>query len=126
MRRRAEEVSYDPNCVDFLTIPYDQYILKGARTKPHSGNVRINVTEASAEVPVRGREFVPRRIYTKVADYEKHGFTEGCKGCVWIQNRVGPRVGHSACRGRIEEHIAEDQGDERAQKANTNLGHFSA
>ena len=72
VRRRAEEVSYDSNCVDFLTIPYDEYILKGARTKPHSGNVRINVPEASAEVPVRARDFLPRRIYAKVLDYEKH------------------------------------------------------
>ena len=102
VRRRVEEVSYDSNLVDFLTIPYDEYVLKGARTKPYSWNVRINVPEASAEVPVRGRDFVPRHIYTKVADYETHGFTEGCKGCVWIQNQVCPRVGHSeACRGII-------------------------
>ena len=53
-------MSYDPNCVDFLTIPYDEYILKGARKKPHSGNVRINVPEAFAEVPVWGRETIFR------------------------------------------------------------------
>ena len=98
-----------------MTIPYDEYILKGARTKPHSGNVRFSVPEASAEVPVRGREFVPRRIYTKVADYENMDIQKGVEG-VFGFNQVGPRVGHSeACRGRIEEHIAEDKGDERAE-----------
>ena len=33
IRRQAEEVAYDPECMDYLTIPYDEYVLKGAR--PH-------------------------------------------------------------------------------------------
>ena len=52
---------------------------------------------------------------------------KGVKGCVWIQNQVCPRVGHSeACRGRIEEQIAEDTSGEREQKANKRLEHFLA
>ena len=41
---------------------------------------------------------------------------------VWIKNQVGPRVGRSeACRGRIEEYVAEDTSDERAQQAKERL-----
>ena len=110
VRRRAEETSYDPDCVDFLTVTYDGYILKGARTTPLEPVVRMAAPDPAREVPVRGRDFAPRRIYTKLADYENYGFTEGCKGCVWLQNQIGPRVGHSeACRKRVVAKISEDK-----------------
>ena len=34
VRRRAEEVSYDSENVDLLTIKYDDFVMKGARTTP--------------------------------------------------------------------------------------------
>ena len=78
-------------------------------------------------MPMRGREFVPRRIYTKPADYITHGYTQGCRGCTWIQNQIGPRAGHSeVCRERIERAIAEDVTDDRAAKAKERLDHYVA
>ena len=127
IRRRAEEVAYDPECMDYLSIPYDEYVLKGARTTPIGNSVKSNLPAAVGEIPVRRREFVPRRLYIRNADYERHGFTEGCKGCVWLQVGVGPRVGHSeACRNRLEQKIAEDPGDSRAQKAKDRIDHYVA
>ena len=99
--RRAEEAGYDPECGGYLKIPYDEYVMKGARTTPVVVPGQARSPDDDPPVPVRGREFVPRRIYTRTSDYEKHGYTEGCKGCVWIRNQLGPRTGHSeACRER--------------------------
>ena len=103
VRRRAEEVAYDPECVDFLKISYNEYVLKGAKTAPLIAFPRSGVPEDPAPIPMRGREFVPRRVYLRNADYEKHGHTQGCKGCIWVQNQIGTRYPHSdACRARLE------------------------
>ena len=67
VKRRAEELSYDPNCTDYLNIKYDEYILKGAKTRQHVSMPR-NIE--SQEIPTRGREFVPRRLYMMPKDYE--------------------------------------------------------
>ena len=91
--------------------------MKGAKT---STGVRFvaPIADGADQVPMRGRDFVPRRVYMKPNDYATHGFTEGCKGCVWMQNKLGPRSNHSeACRARMEQKIAEDENDERTVKA---------
>ena len=63
VRRKAEEIAYDVNCFDFLKIPYDDYVLKGAKT---TSTVTFGARSPAEPdpVPVRGREFIPRRIYT--------------------------------------------------------------
>ena len=68
VRRRAAEVAYDPGCVDFLTIPYDEYVLRGAKTTVSVIFDGPKIPEAAGPVPFRGREFVPRRVYTKIGD----------------------------------------------------------
>ena len=83
--------------------------------------------EAAGPVPVRGREFVPRRVDTKIDDVKKHGFTNGCEGCTWIHNHLGPKAGHSEdCRDRIEQEIAKDIRDERSRKAKERIDHYTA
>ena len=34
VRRRAEEIAYDPDCMDYIKLSYEDYILEGARTNP--------------------------------------------------------------------------------------------
>ena len=62
VKRRAEDLSYDPECVNYIKITHDDYVLKGARTTPmvyfptSSGRVVL------VPIPFRGRDFVPRRL----------------------------------------------------------------
>ena len=66
-------------------------------------------------------------MYTKPADFMKHGYTEGCRGCTWLQNQLGPRTNHSeACRERIEKAVINDGGDERAKKVRERIDHYTA
>ena len=76
---------------------------------------------------MRWREFVPRRIYIKPADFDRHGFTEGCRGCTWLTHKLGPRVNHSdGCWARMEKIIGEDQTDERTKKMKDRFDHYVA
>ena len=70
VKRRAEANAYDPDCTDYLKMYYDDYVMKGARTSPAAGVPRAGAQDAEAHVPMRGREFVPRRIYIKPADFD--------------------------------------------------------
>ena len=73
------------NCIH---VSYDDYTLEGALTTPI-----LKFAPAGGEVgpvPMRSREHVPRRMYTKPADCMKHGYTEGYRGCTWLQNQLGP------------------------------------
>ena len=99
----------------------------GAKTSPPVVTHAIRGPADPEPVPVRGRGFVPRRMYTRAGDYEKHGYIEGCRGCVWLRNQLGPGVGHrEVCRTRLEEAIAKDPGDDRAKKAQERLDHYAA
>ena len=60
-------------------------------------------------------------------DYVKNGFSQGCPGCAWAQNQMGPRRGHSElCRRRLEEEIAKDDNDKRADKVKERQDHYVA
>ena len=124
VKRKAEETSYDNGCFEFLNVSYDEYIMKGARTKLHT---TAPAGMEQTEIPTRGRDFIPRRVYIRPADFARHGFTQGCKGCTWQQNRVGPRPGQSeACRARMESEIAKNEDDDRMMKVQERHDHFAA
>ena len=85
VRRRAEEIAYDPECMDYIKVSYDDYNLEAARTTPI-----VKVAQPGYEiglVPLRGREHVPRRMYTKPADFMKHGYRR-VQGLHWIAEPV--------------------------------------
>ena len=127
VRRRAEELAYDQSCIDFLKISYHDYVMKGARTAPAISFPLGGNPQRLEEIPTRGREFVPRKVYVKIGDYEKFGFTQGCRGCTWTQNRLGPRTPHNeVCKARMEKAIAEDVDDDRTRKAKESLDHYLA
>ena len=100
VRRRAEDIAYDPDCADFLKVSYNEYVLDGAKTTAIVRTPLEGGAIGPEKIPVRGREFVPRRVYTRPSDFNKHGFTEGCKGCVWAQNQTGTRYPHTDEQGK--------------------------
>jgi len=81
VRRRPEETSYDPECIDDLKIHYDDYFLKGAKSNPIAEFRGLRGPDAEEPVPLRSRESVPRRLYTRTSDSEKHGVAAGCRSC---------------------------------------------
>ena len=125
VRRRAEDISYDPECVEYLQTSYYDYVMKGAKSTVGVSFPGPGKTGETSDIPIRAREAVPRRVYVRSSDYDKHGFTMGCKGCTWFQNRLGTRPPHSdACRERLEKLIADDPEDNRAQKAKERLDFY--
>ena len=91
-------------------VGLEAYIDKGARTtvESHQGEL------AHDGVP-SDRAFVPRRARLAPDDFRGAGFTAGCRGCAWLQDRVGSRVAHNtACRERMETVMMQrDTGKER-------------
>ena len=60
---------------------------------------------------------IPRAVYLRRTDLEKHGFTRDCPGCRAVL-RGAPRMPHSAgCRKRMTEAMA---GDPRIKRAEAN------
>ena len=126
VRRKLEETSYDPECIDYFKIHYDDYVLTGAKSNPIADFRGRHGPDGEEPLPC-SRDSVPRRLYTGMSDYEKHGVTVGCKVCVWVQSQIGPRANHSeACRERIEKAISEDTSDDRAFKAKERIDHYLA
>ena len=85
VKRRAEEISYDADCFDFLKVRYDEYIMKGAKTKLY---VTAPVGIEQAAIPTLGRDVIPRRLYIRPTDYARFWYNQGCRGCVWQQNKI--------------------------------------
>lgn len=81
VRRREEDEFYDPECANELIVSYNVYVLTGAKTTTAISFPTNAEIQGSAQIPVRGREFVARRTYTRASDYLRHGYTQGCKGC---------------------------------------------
>ena len=64
------------------------------------------------------------------SDFTKHVFSQGCPGCTYAQNGIGPKRNHSeACRRRrrrMEEQIGKIASDIRADKARERQDHSMA
>ena len=50
-------------------------------------------------------------MYLKAADFETHGYSDGCDGCARLQAGMDPRPHTETCRARLEEELA--KGDNR-------------
>ena len=126
VRRRAKENSCDAELIDAIKMSYDEYILEGAKTTPAVTFARPAAVEPEPPVPMRGRDFVPRRLYTKASDYIAHGYTQGCRGCEWLQNKLGTRTGHTEeCRTRIEKAVSESAEADRVSKVHERIDHYA-
>ena len=83
--------------------------------------------DVPAQIRTRGSGIVPRRAYLMPRDFSKHGFCQGCPGCIYAQNGIGPKRNHSEdCRRIVEEEIGKDNSDNRADKLKERQDHFMA
>ena len=113
IKPRVAESAYDPGCIDYITVTYNDFVLAGAKSQGAKLRFADPDMPVTARMPATraGPEFVPRRVYLKPDDFVKHGFTVSCPGCTWLQNGLGARRGHSeACR-LIEKCLADGDDD---------------
>ena len=89
--------------------------------------IRIRFPNEEGAEPAEWRkpreESGPRGIHLKKEDFERHGYSNECKGCRWMQSGIGRRTtGHGApahsflCRQRLEAALREER-NPRAQGA---------
>ena len=72
-------------------------------------------------------EVVPRRMMLRRGDFERHGYTAGCPGCLHYQIEGSARAGHTEeCRKRIEEAIAaSDDGATRVEQSRSKMSRYA-
>ena len=74
--------------------------------------------QGAAPEEVRELGYNPRRVFIKLADLERHGFTAGCRRCGLMRNGL-PALGVKhidACRTRVEQAMR-DAAHPRLQRA---------
>ena len=106
IRRRPEEERWkgeNLNC--FIHFPWkvndkiDEAEFVMEDLSPPVPSLRPDTIPDLPDVTVRQEQ--PRRMYVKIDDLRKHGFTTGCAGCTALEYN-GPRTGHNdTCRQRI-------------------------
>ena len=63
-----------------------------------------------------GYEAVPRRVYLQRGDFEKHGYTQRCPGCVSILKGTTRQAHSEACRRRMEDLMKDTDKAKQAEK----------
>ena len=51
------------------------------------------------------KETKARDVYFRKTDFEKHGYTTGCPGCLRLRVNGAPRLHTKACKYRIKEEL---------------------
>ena len=118
VRRVPDTEAYDKDCKEVIFVKYTDYVRGGPRTLP----IAVHVPGAIARHPDPSRipnTYVPRAAYLRPKDFDKFGFTDGCRGCEFLATGIGKRQNKSAeCRLRVEALLAgEDEGKRRLQEA---------
>ena len=81
--------------------------------------------DVPAQIPTQGAGIVPRLVFLMPGDFSKHGFSQGCPGCIYAQNGIGPKGNHSEyCKRGTEEEIGKDNLDTRADKVKERQDHL--
>ena len=109
--------------------PIDEYVQKEAKMPFEDVRSHRHILEGHAPVPVApSRAFVPRRARLGQQDFEDFGYTQGCRGCEYLQTGIGQRQNHSdQCRDRIEAELAKsDQDRARLDKSKDRIDHWAA
>ena len=68
-------------------------------------------------VPTENQRPIPRRLYIKATDIERHGATVNWKGCVATLRGQGGVPHTDTCRKRLTDEIEKGQDGERAKRA---------
>jgi hypothetical protein len=76
------------------------------------------VAQGAAEPEVHVPEYNPHRVFIRLEDLERHGFTAGCRRCILMrEGRRSHGVRHrDECRKRVEQALR-DAGDARLERA---------
>ena len=74
--------------------------------------------QGAGEPEVRVQEYNPHRVFIRLEDLERHGFTAGCRRCILMrEGRRAHGVKHrDECRDRLEQALR-DVGDARLDRA---------
>ena len=67
--------------------------------------VHIDVQEVPGEPRVLEKETKARDVYLRKSDFEKHGYTTGCPGCLRLRVDGAPKLHTKACKDRIKEEL---------------------
>ena len=73
-----------------------------------------NIDGAPVATTQRQEEKRARRVYLKQSDFEQHGYSDNCEGCLRLQAGMDARPHAETCRARLEEELA--KGDNRRCK----------
>lgn len=120
-----DDVAYDLDMLNQISLKYYTFISEGFQAPPAvvARGVGGRPNPDAAPVPAACGEFAPRRMRLNRNDFDAHGFTAGCPGCIHIQSGLAGSRNHSEeCRKRIEEMVSED----RREKAKDRIDHWVA
>lgn len=107
-RNMATEYSYDPTCLEWAVLKFDDYVKKGARTLQPKTRSTIDIPDADGG----GSSYAPMGVRLYAEDYKKFGFTNGCPGSMWMNDPTSAGRNHSLkCRARMEEVMMKDDDD---------------
>ena len=115
IRRLQEGERWNSQAITEMTgTPARPGILPGSHI-PIAINIdQDNIDGAPVETTQRQEEKKARRVYLKAADFETHGYSDGCDGCARLQAGMDARPHTETCRARLEEELA--KGDNRRWK----------
>ena len=119
VRRRPEEEKWD--MVEINAV-------KGTPARPKPGRedpkipIRIDLPRRIQTGGDQTPGIVPRRVYIKKRDYEEHGYTPGCEGCVRMESGRGKRPHKDECVERMMEALKKsDEGRRRLEAADDRM-----
>ena len=122
-RRLSRDKAFSADTLTTAAWGISDYVNKGAKT---SADARQGEhLEAGIQ---SDKAFAPRRVRLAPDDFKKYGYTQGCRGCAWIEDGIGARVAHNEkCRDRMEKLLEEDEaGKHRIDRAKDRIDHWTA
>ena len=105
VRRLVEKDRWDKDFLMKCDMGFEEYLNP---TREAREPIVINADVPQIDVPpVEEQAIGTRRMWLKKSDFETHGYTGGCRGCIKMQREDGTRAGHNeACRTRMSDCIS--------------------
>ena len=125
VQRKPEDERWDRKNVEFVRMqPYDKESRNDKERSPEQLPVAIRMPDAEAEeedVQSQTREAVPRNLYIRKGDLDRHGYSAGCPGCLSILRGKARQAHSTACRKRFEELLSNT---DRFKEANERINRY--
>ena len=129
VRRVTREEAFNSRWIEEAVTTIDEYVEKGAKTSFEDVRVHRHVVETRAPVTEEAnKDYAPRRARLDKKDFNRHGFTENCRGCEFLQTGIGVRQGHSSqCRERMEREMADtEEGQAKLERTKGKFDYWTA